>query len=679
MNKKDLLLEIGLEEVPARFLDDSMNQLGEKIESWLKDKKIDYGKVRLFNSPRRLAVLIENIAEKQDDVKEEAKGPAKKIALTENGEWTKAAIGFSRGQGASSEDLYFKDVKGTEYVFVEKFQKGQDTMTLLPELSDLVKHLHFPKNMRWGSQDLKYIRPIKWIVALFGSEVIPLSVAGVESGRITQGHRFLGKSVTLGSPFEYEEKLESQFVIADPKKRKQLITDQLNQLATEKSWSIPRDEELLDEVSHLVEYPTVLSGSYEEEFLTIPEEVLVTTMKEHQRYFPVKDKNGTLLPFFVAVRNGNKHALENVVKGNEKVLRARLSDAAFFYKEDQKLNIDKNVKKLEKIVFHEELGSLGDKVRRSVAIAERIAQEIDTDLETVKLIKRASHISKFDLVTNMVYEFPELQGIMGEKYARMHGEHEEVALAVNEHYMPRQAGGKTPTTVVGSIVALADKLDTVASFFKIGVIPTGSQDPYGLRRQASGIVQILLDRNWDISFEKLVSFTGQEEHSELLDFFKQRLKYVLTEENIRYDVIDAVLESTELEPYSALKKAAVLELEAKKQEYKEIAEALARVISISKKSETANIDTSLFENSQETELFTAYQECKQNIIELYKEKDYQGAFTELSKLKKPIEAYFDHTMVHAEDERLKKNRLAQMASLAALIQSFANIDVIIVK
>ncbi|MCY8561372.1 glycine--tRNA ligase subunit beta [Bacillus sonorensis] len=679
MSNQDLLLEIGLEEMPARFMHDSMTQLGEKIESWLKEKNIAYGNIRLFNSPRRLAVLVENTAEKQDDVKEEAKGPAKKIALDENGEWTKAAIGFSRGQGASPEDLYFKDIKGTEYAFVQKFQKGQETISLLPELGDLVTSLHFPKNMRWGSEDLKYIRPIKWIVALFGSEVVPFSVAHVESGRMTQGHRFLGKAVELSSPSEYEDKLAGQFVIADPAKRKRLITEQLDKLAAEKSWNIPRDEELLDEVNHLVEYPTVLFGSFEEEFLSIPEEVLVTTMKEHQRYFPVKGESGSLLPFFVTVRNGNSRALENVARGNEKVLRARLSDAAFFYKEDQKLNIEENVKKLEKIVFHEELGSLGDKVKRTAAIAGRIAQEIGADDETAKLIDRAANISKFDLVTHMVYEFPELQGIMGEKYARMLGEDESVARAVNEHYMPRQAGGETPSSVVGAVVALADKLDTVASFFKIGVTPTGSQDPYGLRRQASGIVQILIDRNWGISFEKLTSFTEQKENSELLDFFKQRLKYVLTAENIRYDVVDAVLESTELEPYSALKKAAVLEKAAAKPDFKETAEALSRVISISKKSESTAIDPSLFENPQEEKLYQAYEECKRQIAGLYEAKDYEGAFRELGRLKAPIAAYFDHTMVHAEDERLKENRLAQMASLAELIRTFANIDDIIVK
>ncbi len=443
MSKQDLLLEIGLEEMPARFLNDSMVQLGEKLTGWLKEKNITHGEVKLFNTPRRLAVFVKDVAEKQDDIKEEAKGPAKKIALDADGNWTKAAIGFSKGQGADVKDLYIKEVKGTEYVFVQKFQAGQETKSLLPELSGLVTSLHFPKNMRWGNEDLRYIRPIKWIVALYGQDVIPFSITNVESGRTTQGHRFLGHEVSIELPSAYEEQLKEQHVIADPNARKQMIQSQLEAMAAENNWSIPVDEDLLDEVNHLVEYPTALYGSFESEFLSIPEEVLVTTMKEHQRYFPVKDKNGELLPHFITVRNGNSHAIENVARGNEKVLRARLSDASFFYKEDQKLNIDANVKKLENIVFHEELGSLADKVRRVTSIAEKLAGRLQADEDTLKHVKRAAEISKFDLVTHMIYEFPELQGIMGEKYARMLGEDEAVAAAVNEHYMPRSAGGET--------------------------------------------------------------------------------------------------------------------------------------------------------------------------------------------------------------------------------------------
>ncbi|MDZ5721926.1 glycine--tRNA ligase subunit beta [Bacillus sp. SN1] len=679
MSKQDLLLEIGLEEMPARFLNESMVQLGEKLTGWLTEKNINHGEVKLFNTPRRLAVFVKDVAEKQADIKEEAKGPAKKIALDADGNWTKAAIGFSKGQGANVEDLYIKEVKGTEYVFVQKFQAGQETKSLLPELSGLVTSLHFPKNMRWGNEDLRYIRPIKWIVALFGQDVIPFSITNVESGRTTQGHRFLGHEVSIESPSAYEEQLKEQHVIADPNVRKQMIQSQLEAMAAENNWSIPVDEDLLDEVNHLVEYPTALYGSFESEFLSIPEEVLVTTMKEHQRYFPVKDKNGDLLPHFITVRNGNSHAIENVARGNEKVLRARLSDASFFYKEDQKLNIDANVKKLENIVFHEELGSLADKVRRVTSIAEKLAVRLQADEDTLKHVKRAAEISKFDLVTHMIYEFPELQGIMGEKYARMLGEDEAVATAVNEHYMPRSAGGETPSTFIGAVVAMADKLDTITSFFSIGVIPTGSQDPYGLRRQASGIVAILLDRNWGISFEELLTFVQTDKENELLDFFTQRLKYVLNAEQIRHDVIDAVLESSELEPYSALHKAQVLEQKLGAPGFKETAEALGRVISISKKGVRGDIQPDLFENEYEAKLFDAYQTAKQNLQESFSKKDYEAALASLSALKEPIDAYFDHTMVIADNETLKANRLAQMVNLADEIKSFANMNALIVK
>ncbi|PRR94177.1 glycine--tRNA ligase subunit beta [Bacillus atrophaeus] len=679
MSKQDLLLEIGLEEMPARFMHESMVQLGEKLGNWLTERNIAHGEVKLFNTPRRLAVLVKDVAEKQADIKEEAKGPAKKIALDSDGNWTKAAIGFSKGQGAGVEDLYIKDVKGTEYVFVQKFQAGQDTKTLLPEIEGLITSLHFPKNMRWGNEDLRYIRPIKWIVALFGQDVIPFSITNVQSGHMTKGHRFLGHEVSIEAPSAYEEKLKDQHVIADPDIRKSMIQHQLESIAAEKNWNIPVDEDLLNEVNHLVEYPTALYGSFEPEFLSIPEEVLVTTMKEHQRYFPVKDQNGDLLPYFVTVRNGNSHAIENVARGNEKVLRARLSDASFFYKEDQKLNINENVKKLENIVFHEELGSLADKVRRVTTIAEKLADQLKADEETKKLITRAAEISKFDLVTHMIYEFPELQGIMGEKYARMLGEEEAVAIAVNEHYMPRAAGGETPSTFTGAVVALADKLDTITSFFSIGVIPTGSQDPYGLRRQASGIVSILLDQNWGISFEQLLTFVKTDKNSELLDFFTQRLKYVMNAEQIRHDVIDAVLDSSELEPYSALHKAHVLEKKLGAPGFKETAEALGRVISISKKGKHGNIQPDLFENEQEAKLYDAYKEAKRDLHDSFNKKDYEAALTALAALKEPIEEYFNHTMVHSDNETLKANRLAQMINLADEIKSFANMNALIVK
>ncbi|PJI12656.1 glycine--tRNA ligase subunit beta [Bacillus altitudinis] len=681
MNKQDVLLEIGLEEMPARFMPESTKQLGDKVKAWFVAQNISFEDVALFNSPRRLAVLVKGVAEKQEDIKEEAKGPAKKIAQDAEGNWTKAAEGFARGQGASTDDLYFKDIKGVDYVHVQKFQEGKQVKDLLPALGDIAASLSFPKNMRWGSEDLRYIRPIKWIVCLFGQEIIPVEIAGVKSGRETRGHRFLGTTASIDTPASYEQTLREQFVIVDSDKRKKLITEQLHALSSEKGWVIPVDPELLEEVNDLVEYPTVLFGSFEEEFLALPEEVLVTTMKEHQRYFPVKNEQGELLPHFITVRNGNSEALENVARGNEKVLRARLSDAAFFYKEDEKLVIEDNIQKLDKVVFHEKLGTIGDKLKRVTDIAVRLASHVGADEETSKRAARAASISKFDLVTQMVYEFPELQGIMGEKYARALGEHEEVAKSINEHYMPRFAGDDAPSTLIGAIVAVADKLDSICSFFSIDVIPTGSQDPYGLRRQASGIVQILLDRQWNLSFKELLALAQVDEKHEaaLIEFLTHRLKYVLQAEHIRHDVVEAVLDVENIEPYAVVKKAAVLEESVKQESFKETAEALGRVISISKKGEDAQIQPELFENEYEQKLFEAYQQAEKAVNEYMAKGQYQSALEALDTLKAPIVHYFDHTMVHADDEKLKQNRLAQMVKLAKVIQSFANMNNLIVK
>lgn len=515
----------------------------------------------------------------------------KKIALDEEGNWSKAAIGFTKGQGASVDDIYFKEINGVEYVHVQKFIKGQDSKLLLADTRQLITSLTFPKNMRWGSQEMRYIRPIKWIVALYGNEVIPFEIAGVKTNSFTYGHRFLGNKVEIAAPSLYEATLIEQFVLADPVKRKEAINNQLSDLKNEQNWDIPVDEELLEEVNNLVEFPTALYGKFEEEYLSLPDEVLVTTMKEHQRYFPVRNQNGELLPFFVTVRNGDHNHLENVARGNEKVLRARLSDANFFYKEDQKLKIEDAVQKLDKIVFHEELGTLGEKVNRIVKLSRLLTDKIHVSNVDKQDIERAASICKFDLVTHMVYEFPELQGKIGEKYARISGEKEAVSVAINEHYMPRHAEDASPASTIGAVVALADKLDTIVGFFAIGKIPTGSQDPYALRRQASGIVQILLTKKWELElqelFEMALGLFGDkakaETIQELVSFFKLRLKYLLAEDHIRYDLVDAVLESSVLEVTSLVERAKVLNSTSNQREFKETVEALARVMNIAKK------------------------------------------------------------------------------------------------
>ncbi|TDL82262.1 glycine--tRNA ligase subunit beta [Peribacillus frigoritolerans] len=687
MSKHDLLLELGLEELPARFVTDAMNQLSLKTANWLKEKNISFGEVNVFSTPRRLAVQIEGVAEKQEDIEEEAKGPAKKIALDRDGNWSKAAVGFSRGQGASVEDIFFKEIGGIEYAHVQKFIKGKETKELLTDLREIITGLTFPKNMRWGSQELRFARPIKWMIALYGQEVIPFNITGVQTGKETRGHRFLGSDQVINHPSEYEKSLLSQFVIASPVKRKEAILTQLHHIEEENKWNIPIDKDLLEEVTNLVEYPTALFGKFEEEYLSLPEEVLVTTMKEHQRYFPVKNAEGELLPYFVTVRNGDHNHIENVARGNEKVLRARLSDAAFFYNEDQKLVISDNVKKLDKIVFHEELGSTGDKVRRMTSLSQTLAERFNVSSEEKTHVLRAAEICKFDLVTHMVYEFPELQGIIGEKYARAFGEAEEVAAAVNEHYMPRHAEDSAPASTAGAIVALADKLDTIAGFFSIGVIPTGSQDPYALRRQASGIVQILLAKKWTISLDELFDLAlapfneidQNKVKNEMLAFFKMRVKHVLDEKKIRYDIIDAVLGAGHMELTAIMEKAAVLEDAAKDESFKGIMEAFARVQNISKKGTGAAVNPELFKNKEEQELYNQYVHVKDEYEANTAAGEYHAAFAALRSLQPFIQTYFNETMVMAEDEALKNNRLAQMKQLAALIESFANMDAVIVK
>jgi glycyl-tRNA synthetase beta chain len=691
MTKRNLLLEIGLEEMPARFITDSINQLASKVENWLKTNNIVFEDIKLYSTPRRLALLVLNVDERQEDSEEEAKGPAKKIALAEDGEWSKAAIGFTRGQGLTVEDIYFKEINGVEYAHVKKFIKGQDTFDLLVELKAIISGLTFPKNMRWADLELRYVRPIKWLVAMFGNDIIPFDIAGVKTGNVTRGHRFLGEGeIQLSHPQEYEEALLGQYVVADAQKRKDAITSQLEKIEDENSWVIPVDEDLLEEVNNLVEYPTALYGRFEEEFLEIPSEVLITSMKEHQRYFPVKSRSGELLPHFVTVRNGDHLHIEKVARGNEKVLRARLADAAFFYKEDQRMQIDAALEKLKNVVYHEDIGTIAEKSERVRKLVGLVAEGLEFTPEVIKSADRAAEISKFDLVSQMVYEFPELQGIMGEKYALQKGESPEVAAAINEHYMPRNADDSIPGSPAGALVAIADKLDTIVAFFSLGIIPSGSQDPYALRRQAAGIVQTLIEKKWNISLEKLVGLSlnlvseagitkraDEEVYHDLIQFFKLRVKHLLQERGIRYDLIDAVL-GGEIGIVSGLvEKAEALQTASSHEGFKESMEALSRVLNIaSKKDVLGDIDPERFENEYEQRLYEKYLELGKKAEDGLDAASY---YQHLVDIKPEINNYFEHTMVMSDNHDVRENRLNQMAALAALIMKLAKVNDIVVK
>lgn len=692
---KDLLLEIGLEEMPAHVVTPSRIQLEEKVIKFLDEHHLDYETVQSFATPRRLAVKVTAIPEKQADVEEEVKGPAKKIALDAEGNWSKAAQGFVRDQGVTTEDIVFKELNGVEYVYVTKFTKGQSAKEVLTKLNDVITSLTFPVTMHWANYDFEYIRPIHWIVALLDDEVIPFNVLDVTTGQTSRGHRFLGDDVTFQHANEYETKLKEQFVVVQPNERKQMIVDQANALAAEKNWQLALDEELLEEVTNLVEYPTAFVGSFDEKYLSVPDEVLVTSMKEHQRYFEVRNDQGLLMPHFIAVRNGDNVHLENVIKGNEKVLIARLEDAEFFYNEDKKLTIEACVEKLKNVTFHEKIGSIYEKMQRVALIAQIIGRKVGLSEEELEDLKRASEIYKFDLVTNMVGEFPELQGIMGEKYALLQGEKPAVATAIREHYLPTSSEGELPETAIGAVLALADKLDSVFSFFSVGMIPTGSNDPYALRRQTYGVIRIIEDKGWTFPLVQLQTEVDEavnqdvekygvllnEGQAEVVEFVKARLRQLLMTKNVRHDIIDAVVSAEQADLSKLFASANILKSRFEDQDFKPSMEALTRVINLAKKGQELlgdteeGIDPSLFENKAEKELYQAVNDLSEAFATRTIAENYEA----LVNLRPLIDAYFNETMVMVEDEKVKQNRLKQLMQIAKMALSIASLDLLIVK
>ncbi|EIR9758025.1 glycine--tRNA ligase subunit beta [Enterococcus faecalis] len=692
---KDLLLEIGLEEMPAHVVTPSRIQLEEKVIKFLDEHHLDYETVQSFATPRRLAVKVTAIPEKQADVEEEVKGPAKKIALDAEGNWSKAAQGFVRGQGVTTEDIVFKELNGVEYVYVTKFTKGQSAKEVLTKLNDVITSLTFPVTMHWANYDFEYIRPIHWIVALLDDEVIPFNVLDVTTGQTSRGHRFLGDDVTFQHANEYETKLKEQFIVVQPNERKQMIVDQANALAAEKNWQLALDEELLEEVTNLVEYPTAFVGSFDEKYLSVPDEVLVTSMKEHQRYFEVRNDQGLLMPHFIAVRNGDNVHLENVIKGNEKVLIARLEDAEFFYNEDKKLTIEACVEKLKNVTFHEKIGSIYEKMQRVALIAQIIGRKVGLSEDELEDLKRASEIYKFDLVTNMVGEFPELQGIMGEKYALLQGEKPAVATAIREHYLPTSSEGELPETAIGAVLALADKLDSVFSFFSVGMIPTGSNDPYALRRQTYGVIRIIEDKGWTFPLVQLQTEVDEavnqdvekygvllnEGQAEVVEFVKARLRQLLMTKNVRHDIIDAVVSAEQADLSKLFASANILKSRFEDQDFKPSMEALTRVINLAKKGQELlgdteeGIDPSLFENKAEKELYQAVNDLSEAFATRTIAENYEA----LVNLRPLIDAYFNETMVMVEDEKVKQNRLKQLMQIAKMALSIASLDLLIVK
>ena len=689
---KSLLLEIGLEELPAQYVRTSSDQLATRVEDFFKQENLAFESVEAFATPRRLAVRVNGLEEEQEDRVEIFKGPSLAIAQ-KDGAWTKAAEGFVRGKGLTTDDIYVETIKDVEYIHVKQLLQGKSTKEVVKKLSSVITDMKFPVTMRWADHTFEYLRPIHWIVALYGEEVIEeIQVLDVKAGRVSRGHRFLGKDTEIATPEQYEKALAEQFVIVNQDERKALVRKQIEALAAKNAWTVPIDEELLEEVSSILEYPTAFAGTFDEKYLVVPEPVLVTSMKEHQRYFVVYNAKGELQPYFISARNGNDYMIENVAKGNQKVLTARLEDALFFYEEDKKVPMTAFLKKLETLNFHAKIGSMTEKMNRVQLLVGRIASELNVDTKDIQTAQRAAAIYKFDLVTNMVGEFPELQGIMGEIYAKNYGETPEVARAIREHYMPISADGELPSSVPGALLAIADKLDTFLSFTAAGMLPTGSNDPYALRRQVMGLVQIVEAFDWHLEIEEFAKLLLGLDYVEFLEdkkedvqafvlgFIRERLAQRMTTVTKRHDIIEAVLNSNSKSVPEQMKAVAVLEKEVSKAAIKDITEALNRVINISSKGFAEARHSSEYSlDKVETESERQLVESIATLRKDFENYSAQEKFSAFASITPKIHEFFNENMVMVDNEEIRTNRLRFLRELALMILEFADFTELIVK
>ena len=686
---RDLLLEIGLEEVPAKFMPPALAELKQLAETALSEQRISFDEVVTYGTPRRIALVVKNIADKQADLEEEAKGPAVKAAYDADGNPTKAAIGFARGQGVDVADLYQKELNGGMYVFATKKAVGVPTEEVLPQLlPQLVTGIHFPKPMRWGFTELRYARPIRWIVALYGDAVVPFAIEDIHSGNVSRGHRYLGTDhLVIPSAAEYLTVMEQDYVIADQARREAMIVEQMNALAASVEGTVDIDADLLEEVVYLVEYPTALMGEFNPAYMLMPEELIITPMKEHQRYFPVK-KGHHIMAKFITVRNGNAEHLDLVTAGNEKVLEARLSDAKFFYDEDLKIRLEDNVEKLKTIVFQEKLGTIYEKTMRMQQGVAVIADWLNLGDGVKERAMRAAYLSKADLVSNVVYEFPELQGLMGEKYAYLQGEHPLTAKAISEHYLPKNADGELPLTFEGVACSLADKLDTIVGCFAAGIEPTGSQDPYALRRQAAGICSIILGRSILVSLTALIEQAADHYPAEIIgdkaalvqrvyEFFEQRIRNVLNDKGYRYDVIEAVVASGYDNLTETLLRAEAVDKMKDTEAFGKVLTAFTRANNLAKKATTLDVNEEYLVVEAEQQLWSDIQYVEKTTALLMAKRSYSEALTIISMMEENISAFFDSVMVMDEDENIKTNRLALLGRISRLSGQIADLSKIV--
>lgn len=711
-----LLFEIGTEEIPAKFMPGILKQLKELAAAKMQELRIPFEDITVYGTPRRMAFIAGGVAEAQADVVVEAKGPSVKIAYV-SGAPSKAAQGFARGQGVDVKDLVVRD----NYVYAIKHLAGQPVVELLPGLlMDILTSLSFPKTMRWADYEFRFVRPIRWMVALFGDQIIPVEICGVKSGKFSMGHRFMQQSlkaaaesqgllsaalskvgnkvysalagvkgaVEIPSAGDYKKVMYDNFVMVDQDERRALILQQIKDLAAQNGGEAEINEDLLEEVNYLVEWPTALCGKFEEKFLSLPKECIITPMREHQRYFPVLDEDGNLLNKFITVRNGGSEHLDIVTHGNERVLRARLSDAEFFFNEDRATKLEDRLEKLKTVSFQEGLGNMYDKSERLVKMAEMLRFAINTPVDEEEL-RRCALLCKTDLVTGMVIEFTELQGVMGREYALLDGEKPEVATGIFEHYLPRFAGDALPATTIGRIVGIGDKLDNICATFSRGLAPTGSQDPYALRRQALGVINILLDANYHISLAKIIAGTlylldiKPEETGKLvpqiMEFFKQRLRNLLMDQGIRYDVIDAVFadkRNDDMVDLAVRCKALAAYVEAGNAE--PLVQVSVRVSNLCKKIEKeVAISGALFKDESENKLHEVVAAVSKEIIPEIVLYDYAAVLKAGEKVIEPVNTFFDNVMVMDEDENVKNNRLAMLEEVRGIVNAVGDLSLLV--
>ena len=667
---KDLLFEIGAEEIPAGFMPNILGQLKTLAETKLNDAHLPFESIATYGTPRRLALIVKGLADTSAEISERHKGPSASIAYDADGNPTKAAIGFARGKGLDVADLVVED----GYIYAETKTAGVPAKDIVTDmLPQLITGLNFPKSMHWGNLDAKFVRPVRWLVALLDEEVIPVEFATVKSGNVTRGHRFLGADeITIKNAASYVETLKENFVMVDQDARRELISKQLHDIAASKNASIVWDDDLLEEINYLVEWPTALCGGFEESYLALPDAAIITPMKDHQRYFPLVDQDGKLLPMFLTVRNGSDHSIEVVQAGNERVLRARLDDAKFFFNEDRKKPLIDRQDGLTKIVFQEGLGNLADKTERLLTLGRVFSEECELHEDARVVLERATELAKTDLTTGMVTEFTELQGVMGKEYALLDGESPEVAEAIFEQYLPRFAGDVLPQTEAGKVLSIIDKIDNIVATFSRGLIPTGSQDPYALRRQTIGILNILLGSEWNISLRPIIVESMNllnvpaDKQDELLgqveEFITLRLKNIFLDREVPHHVIDLLLSNNELSVADAEGLVKAL-LANRIDENVELVQAFTRMYNLVKDVTYTGVDEILLKEDAERALYEMATKASEASIDAWDKNDYDAVVAVPATLVPAINTFFEDVMVMDKDEAIKANRL-QLVRLA---------------